>query len=260
MADDGLIAGTRRKLQRPGVLPSVTVLEIVERRLPMASCWPARSPGPSESGPPPRILVAPRASRTRARPPASATASWPGSRRRGLDDTRYQARAHQAAAPRHAKPARHLPRAIPTAAASSIRSTASSAKNVRWSRAMRRRTPRTANWSASSSPAPRGFRRGKRRVERLGNPQDSAPTSLIAIHAHGIPTPFPQAVLSEAEAAGHARSAGPRTDLRAIPLRHHRSGRTRATMTTRCGRSPMTIPPTKAAMSSWSPSPTSPIT
>ena len=31
MADDGLIAGSRRKLQRPGVLPSVTVLEIVER-------------------------------------------------------------------------------------------------------------------------------------------------------------------------------------------------------------------------------------
>jgi len=31
MADDGLIAGSRRKLQRPGVLPSVTVIEIVER-------------------------------------------------------------------------------------------------------------------------------------------------------------------------------------------------------------------------------------
>ena len=31
MADDGLIAGSRRKLERPGVLPSVTVLEIVAR-------------------------------------------------------------------------------------------------------------------------------------------------------------------------------------------------------------------------------------
>ena len=34
MADDGLIAGSRRKLQRPGVLPSITVIEIVERELP----------------------------------------------------------------------------------------------------------------------------------------------------------------------------------------------------------------------------------
>jgi ribonuclease R len=32
MADDGLIAGSRRKLERPGSLPSVTVLEIVAPR------------------------------------------------------------------------------------------------------------------------------------------------------------------------------------------------------------------------------------
>ena len=31
MADDGLIAGSRRKLTRPGVLPPVTVIEIVAR-------------------------------------------------------------------------------------------------------------------------------------------------------------------------------------------------------------------------------------
>ena len=31
MANDGLITGSRRKLTRPGVLPSVTVIEIVAR-------------------------------------------------------------------------------------------------------------------------------------------------------------------------------------------------------------------------------------
>ena len=57
MADDGLIAGSRRKLQRPGVLPSVTVLEIVERDsygefIARPANWP------EEHGPPPRILIA----------------------------------------------------------------------------------------------------------------------------------------------------------------------------------------------------------
>jgi ribonuclease R len=41
--------------------------------------------------------------------------------------------------------------------------------------------------------------------------------SLIAIHAHGIPTAFPQSVLDEARAAKPATAEG-RTDLRAIPL------------------------------------------
>ncbi len=57
MADDGLIAGSRRKLQRPGVLPSVTVLEIVERD--SYGEFIARPANWSEEhGPPPRILIA----------------------------------------------------------------------------------------------------------------------------------------------------------------------------------------------------------
>ena len=41
--------------------------------------------------------------------------------------------------------------------------------------------------------------------------------SLIAIHAHGIPTEFPKAVIDEAKAAKPVDPRG-RTDLRAIPL------------------------------------------
>jgi ribonuclease R len=54
-------------------------------------------------------------------------------------------------------------------------------------------------------------------VERLGSMNAPKAISLIAIHAHGIPTEFPKAALEEAERAREA-TARDRTDLRAIPL------------------------------------------
>ena len=61
-----------------------------------------------------------------------------------------------------------------------------------------------------------GFSRA-RVVERIGSMDAPKAVSLIAIHAHGIPTDFPKEVLDE---AAHAAPADPRgrTDLRAIPL------------------------------------------
>ncbi len=61
-----------------------------------------------------------------------------------------------------------------------------------------------------------GFPRA-RIVERIGSMDAPKAVSLIAIHAHGIPTDFPQEVIEEAERAGPA-DAGGRTDLRSIPL------------------------------------------
>ena len=61
-----------------------------------------------------------------------------------------------------------------------------------------------------------GFPRA-RVVERLGNMDAPRAVSLIAIHAHGIPTEFPKEVLDEAAAAKSADPRG-RTDLRAIAL------------------------------------------
>ena len=54
-------------------------------------------------------------------------------------------------------------------------------------------------------------------VERLGSLKSEKAVSLIAIHAHGIPTDFPPDVLSEAEAAKPVDAHG-RTDLRKYPL------------------------------------------
>ncbi|HZB90461.1 MAG TPA: ribonuclease R [Stellaceae bacterium] len=54
-------------------------------------------------------------------------------------------------------------------------------------------------------------------VERVGDSADPRAFSLIAIHAHGIPTAFPIEALELAEAAQPV-TLGTRTDLRDIPL------------------------------------------
>ena len=54
-------------------------------------------------------------------------------------------------------------------------------------------------------------------VEALGNPQDQRRISLVAIHAHGLPDTFPDAVLAEAEDLPAIDMRG-RVDLRALPL------------------------------------------
>ncbi len=54
-------------------------------------------------------------------------------------------------------------------------------------------------------------------VERLGSMNEPKTVSLIAIHAHGIPTDFPREAIEQAEGAKPVQPAG-RTDLRKIPL------------------------------------------
>jgi ribonuclease R len=55
-------------------------------------------------------------------------------------------------------------------------------------------------------------------IERLGSMNEPKAVSLIAIHAHGIPTEFPREALDEAERAKPLADAHGRTDLRKIPL------------------------------------------
>lgn len=54
-------------------------------------------------------------------------------------------------------------------------------------------------------------------LESLGNPDDQRQISLIAVHAHGLPSDFPESVLDEAEGLEAPRPGG-RTDLTHIPL------------------------------------------
>ncbi|WP_370341908.1 ribonuclease R family protein, partial [Pararhodobacter marinus] len=67
-----------------------------------------------------------------------------------------------------------------------------------------------------TGPARLGLPRA-RITARLGDPGAPRAVSLIAIHQHGIPDQFPDAVLAEAEAAPDMPS-GRREDLRALPL------------------------------------------
>lgn len=55
-------------------------------------------------------------------------------------------------------------------------------------------------------------------MARLGDPGAPKSVSLIAIHEHAIPDRFPDAVLAEAETAADRPPAGPREDLRDLPL------------------------------------------
>ena len=58
---------------------------------------------------------------------------------------------------------------------------------------------------------------GARIVETLGNPKDQRKISLIAIHAHGLPEAFPDAVATEAAGLPIASREG-RVDLTGVPL------------------------------------------
>ena len=55
-------------------------------------------------------------------------------------------------------------------------------------------------------------------VQRLGSMNEPKAVSLIAIHAHGIPTDFPREAVEEAERAKPVTSLAGRTDLRSTPL------------------------------------------
>lgn len=54
-------------------------------------------------------------------------------------------------------------------------------------------------------------------LARLGDPSGARAVSLIAIHQHGIPDQFPDAVITEADRAGPVGLTG-REDLRELPL------------------------------------------
>jgi len=216
MADDGLIAGSRRKLTRPGVLPPVTVLEIVSRDadgefIAKPVVWD------EEHGPAPRILMA--ESKREAGPVAGIgnrvlariTALGPDA---GYP---YQARTIKRLARTAARSLLGIFRALPGGAG--VIDPVDRKQLKEWPVA-RGATGEAENGELVRFELARSSRMGvqaARVTERLGNPQAQQMTSLIAVHAHGIPDAFPQAVLAEAEAAKEP-DLKRREDLRHLPL------------------------------------------
>jgi len=215
MADDGLIAGSRRKLTRPGVLPPVTVIEITGRDadgefIARPSVWD------EEHGAPPRILMA--ESKREGGPVAGIgdrvlariTALGPDA------DYPYQARTIK----RLAQAARSLLgifRALP--GGTGVIDPVERKQLKEWPVA-RGATGDAENGELVRFEIARASRVGvqtARVIERLGNPAAQQMTSLIAVHAHGIPDRFPEAALAEAEAAKEPELKR-REDLRHLPL------------------------------------------
>jgi ribonuclease R len=215
MADDGLIAGSRRKLTRPGVLAPVTVIEITGRDadgefIARPSVWD------EEHGAPPRILMV--ESKREAGPVAGVgdrvlariTALGPDA------EYPYQARTIKrlAQAPRSLL---GIFRALPggTGVIDPVER-----KQLREWPVARGATGDAENGELVRFEIARGSRVGvqtARVLERLGNPAAQQMTSLIAVHAHGIPDRFPEAALAEAEAAKEP-DLKRREDLRHLPL------------------------------------------
>jgi ribonuclease R len=215
MADDGLIAGSRRKLTRPGVLPPVTVLEIVSRDadgefIAKPASWD------EEHGPPPRILMT--ESRREAGPvagigdrvlaritPLGADADYP-----------YQARTIKRLA-RAARSLLGIFRALPGGAG--VIDPVDRKQLKEWP-VPRGQANDAENGELVRFELTRSSRMGvqtARVIERLGNPQAQQMTSLIAVHAHGIPDSFPEDALAEAQAAKEP-DAKRREDLTHLPL------------------------------------------
>jgi ribonuclease R len=216
MADDGLIAGSRRKLSRPGVLPPVTVLEITARdRDGEFVARPAN--WDEEHGAPPRILMV--ESRRETAPPA------------GIGDrvlARITALDADAGYPYQARTIKKLPRSAGRSVLGIFRALAGGTgvidpidrKQLREWPVPRGSTGDAENGELVRFELARSGRfgvQGARVTERLGSPSEQRATSLIAIHAHGIPDVFPEAVLAEADAAKEP-DLKRREDLRHLPL------------------------------------------
>jgi ribonuclease R len=215
MADEGLIAGSRRKLTRPGTLPPVTVVEIVSRDpdgefIARPATWDA------EHGEPPRILMV---ESKRDTGPAAGIGDRVLARitQLGADaDYPYQARTikrlprtsqHLLGVYRSLKDGRGVIDPIDKKQLKEWTVPRGSTGDAEDGELVRFEIARAARYGVPAA----------RVTERLGNPEAQQAISLIAIHAHGIPDVFPHAVLAEADAAKEVELGG-REDLRHIPL------------------------------------------
>ena len=215
MADDGLIAGSRRKLTRPGVLSSVTVIEIVARD-PDGEFVGRPGTWHEEHGPAPRIVMAESkrdtgpvagiGDRVLARiTPLGADADYP-----------YQARTIKRLA-RATQRLLGIFRALP--GGTGVIEPVDRKQLKEWP-VTRGNTDDAENGDLVRFELARGGRYGVQTaqvIERLGNPAAQQLTSLIAVHAHSIPDTFPQAALAEAEAAKEP-DLKRREDFRQLPL------------------------------------------
>jgi ribonuclease R len=218
MADEGLLSGNRKAFTERGTLPNVAVLEIVARDtdgelIAEPAVW---EPGQGER---PRVLVL--AARSRAGEPALGQGDRILARLTRLEDKDVFGYAYEA------EPIKRLPKEKrrqlgifrTRAKGGGVIDPVDRKELKEWPIA-----PGDEGGAKDGDlvrfDLARAARLGvpqARVVETLGNPQDQRKISLIAVHAHGIPDEFPNAVLAEVETLEAPKLAG-RTDLRSLEL------------------------------------------
>ena len=210
MKDEGLIhPGRGRRLEESGQLPPVGIIEIISidsdgELIGRPTVW-------HDEGEPPRVLMAPE----RRGRPAIAPGDRVLARLNKLDETTYEGRTIRviAGAPREILGVYRL-----------------DGKQGRIESTDRRHKSEFLVSSADAEGAQKGqlvladILPGRRhglpqaRIKKsIGAADDPGAISLIAIHAHDIPTIFPREALAQAEKAKPVTLGG-REDLRQIPL------------------------------------------
>ena len=220
LADEGRLERRRKKLHQPGTLPQVVLADITERDrdgelIAVPVEWDEEA-----HGDPPKIRIhSPR----RARPGRGRRHRRPGaaahrSRRRRRRPHPAHRPHHQAASIARKQRVLGVFRALPDGGG---RLVPVDKKQLGREFAI----PPGASLEAADGDlvtaevaARSGYGMPTARVkEKLGSLKTERATSLIAIHAHGIPHVFPPATLRDAEAASPATLAG-REDWRSLPL------------------------------------------
>jgi len=220
MAEEGLLAGNRKRFKERGSLPPVAVLEIVARDadgelVAEPAVWEE-----SEGERPRALVLAPRGSRSAAEPAL-------GQGDRILARLTRLAEPDVAGCLYEAEPIKRLPReqrrllgiyrAKPKGGG--LIDPVDRRELREWPVAPGREGG-ARNGDLVRFELERTHRYGvaqARVVETLGNPHDQRKISLIAVHTHGIPDEFPKGVLAELDRLEPPAREG-RADLRGLDL------------------------------------------
>ena len=209
LADEGLIEKRRKKMQRPGTMPPVGVLSIVDRTND-GDLAAEPADWDETAGPPPRIVILSRRGSRGAAP--------------GLGD-RVLARITPENDGYTARIIRLLERR-PESVLGVVRRVGSELRLAPIDRKQREAVIKGGLGKAKEGDLVSAkLKRGQRRyiseaeiIEVIGSMKDEKAVSMIAILAHGLPLRFPDAVLAEVKAARPVRLDKHREDWRHLPL------------------------------------------
>jgi ribonuclease R len=212
MVDEGMLErGRKRKVSRPGALPLTAVVEVVGtdtdgELIAKPIAW-------EHDGKPPRILLAPE---RRSLGSAIGVGDRVLAKLHRINDHLYEARPIRRLA---AEPSRVLGVFEPGPGGTGRLTSVEKRDRAEYmiGREHAEGLQKGELVLAELLPGRHYGLRIVKPVERLGDMQQPKAVSLIAIHARGIPSVFPEATLKQAEAC-KAAPLGEREDLRQIPL------------------------------------------